>query len=123
MLQFIIRETSDDTIVFLMAQTEVNDLTGHVSMKTIGKMLNSQLCIEGLFNIVLMTSCENGKYQFITQNDGTTTAKSPMDMFPLEIDNDLKYVDDTIREYWNIGARKENKKTIKKEEIPIDKSK
>ena len=32
-------------------------------------------------------------------------AKSPEDMFPIEIDNDLKMVDQTIREYWNLGGQ------------------
>lgn len=46
-----------------------------------------------------------GKYYFETQSDGNTTAKSPIDMFEKEIDNDLKFVDGTIREYWNLGGK------------------
>ena len=44
----------------------------------------------------------------MTQSEGYSTAKSPMDMFPEEIDNDLKMVDSTIREYWGLNQA-ENK--------------
>ena len=66
-------------------------------------MLDDQLTVEGLFSIVLMSQADNGKYKFVTQSDGTTTCKSPMEMFPLEIDNDLKMVDKTIREYYELN--------------------
>ena len=62
--------------------------------------------MEGFFSIVLLSAKEDGKHKFITQSDGYTTAKSPMEMFDLEIDNDLKFVDDTIREYWDLPKRK-----------------
>ena len=39
----------------------------------------------------------------MTQSDGATTAKSPMEMFPLEMDNDLKAVDTAIREYYGLA--------------------
>jgi hypothetical protein len=74
-----------------------------IKAKTVGKMLDDQLTVEGLFSIVLRTRVENGKYCFVTQTDGADTVKSPMGMFPLEIDNDLKQVDDRIREYWEMG--------------------
>lgn len=79
---------------------------GVIKAKTIGKMLDNQLTLEGLFSIVLLADANDGKYKFITQSNGMTTAKSPMDMFELEIDNDLKFVDDTIREYWDLPKRK-----------------
>ena len=72
--------------------------------ETIGKMLDSQLTVEGLFPIVLLCKVDGQRHFFETQSDGYSTAKSPMDMFPLEIDNDLKMVDATIREYWNLGG-------------------
>ncbi|SJT96319.1 Uncharacterised protein [Clostridioides difficile] len=73
--------------------------TGKIKAKTSGKMIDNQLTLEGLFSIVLLTSTDGTEHKFITQSDGYTTAKSPMDMFPLEMDNDLKLVDKTIREY------------------------
>jgi len=106
MLKFIIEKTPDDTIVYLMAHTEQSEVTGKIKMKTIGKMLDSQLTVEGLFTIVLMAEADQGNYHFITHSDGTNTCKSPMGMFEDKIDNDLKFVDDTIREYWGLKPRK-----------------
>ena len=70
--------------------------------KTIGKMLDDQLTVEGLFSIVLMAEFDNGRYYFRTQTNGNDTVKSPIGMFDREIDNDLKTVDQKIREYWGI---------------------
>lgn len=105
MVKFIIDDLPNDTIVYLLHHTEKNE-DGLIKAKTIGKMLDNQLTLEGLFSIVLLANANDGKYTFITQSDGTTTAKSPMEMFELEIDNDLKVVDDTIREYWGLPKRK-----------------
>ena len=71
-------------------------------------MLDNQLTVEGLFSIVLMSYYSNKQYKFITQTDGNTPCKSPLEMFDtLEIDNDLKLVDNKIREYY--GFNKEEK--------------
>ena len=99
LLRTIRESMPDDCIVYLLHHTEVDDM-GDLKAKTVGKMLDSQLTIEGLFSIVLMTETDGKEYKFITQSNGHTTAKSPMDMFPAEIDNDLKLVDKTIREYY-----------------------
>lgn len=71
-----------------------------IKAKTIGKMLDDQLTVEGLFSIVLMAEFDNGRYYFRTQTNGNDTVKSPIGMFDREIDNDLKTVDQKIREYW-----------------------
>ena len=97
MLDFVIKHMPEDTIVYFLHHTETSD-TG----KTVGKMLDNQLTVEGLFSIVLLASTDGATHKFVTQSDGYTTAKSPMDMFPLEIDNDLKMVDKAIREYWSL---------------------
>ena len=76
-----------------------------VKAKTMGKMLDSQLTLEGLFSIVLICTTDGKKHSFITQSDGFTTAKSPMDMFPEMIDNDLKSVDQVIREYYELNEK------------------
>jgi hypothetical protein len=68
--------------------------------KTIGKMLDDKLVIEGLFTIVLQAECVSGEYVFRTNSDGTTIAKSPMGMFTETIPNDLAEVDKTIRAYY-----------------------
>lgn len=105
MLSYVARNTPDNCIVYFLHHTEETE-TGKVKAKTVGKMLDNQLTVEGLFSIVLLASCDGMNYKFITQSDGVTTAKSPMGMFEKEIDNDLKFVDETIREYWNLKGEK-----------------
>lgn len=93
-----INELSDnDKIVYFLHHSEM-DQDGREKVKTIGKMLDEKLTIEGCFDIVLY--CRDQK--FYTQGDGISTAKSPEGMFPLEIPNNLKLVDDTIREYYGM---------------------
>lgn len=99
LLQTVIRHTSEDTIVYFLHHAE--NKNGHIKAKTIGKMLDEKLTVEGLCTIVLYCYAgEEFEHYFITQSDGTTTAKSPMGMFELKIDNDLYFVDKTIREYY-----------------------
>ncbi|NFO31463.1 hypothetical protein FDB41_15065 [Clostridium botulinum] len=102
LIQFIITGTPDDVIVYFLHHVETTE-TGKIKAKTSGKMIDNQLTLEGLFSIVLLTSTDGTEHKFITQSDGYTTAKSPMDMFPLEMDNDLKLVDKTIRQYYELG--------------------
>lgn len=105
LVQFVIRQTPPDVIVYFLHHTETNGNTGKVKAKTMGKMLDNQLTLEGLFSIVLMAYTDGKKHTFITQSDGFTTAKSPMEMFPVEIDNDLKAVDQAIREYYELNKK------------------
>lgn len=101
LLTYIITKTPPDVIVYFLHHTELTD-DGHIKAKTSGKMLDNQLTVEGLFSIVLLAQTDGSNYKFITQSDGYTTAKSPLEMFDKEIDNDLKFVDKTIREYWEL---------------------
>lgn len=105
LLKFIRLWTREDTIVYLLAHTDVED-SGYVKMKTLGKMLDEKLCVEGLFSVVLLAETNGKEYWFTTQSNGRTTAKSPMDMFDVKIPNDLKMVDNTIREYYELGGAK-----------------
>ena len=101
LINHVVTQTPDDVIVYFLHHTEVND-DGRVKAKTSGKMLDNQLTVEGLFSIVLLAHTDGINYKFITQSDGFTTAKSPMELFDSEIDNDLKVVDTKIREYWEL---------------------
>lgn len=103
LVQTAIRDTSEDTIVYFTMHTERSDDGAKVKAKTAGKMIDSQLTLESLFSIVLLCVTDGKRHYFVTQSDGVTTAKSPMDMFPLEIDNDLKAVDTIIREYYGLA--------------------
>lgn len=101
LVKFVIEKTPHDVVVYFLHHTEKTE-DGRVKAKTIGKMLDSQLTVEGMFSIVLLCKTDGQRHYFETQSDGYTTAKSPLDMFPKEIDNDLKMVDKTIREYWEL---------------------
>lgn len=104
LIQFVIERTPPDVIVYFLHHTETTD-DGKIKAKTSGKMLDNQLTVEGLFSIVLLAQTDGNRYWFQTHSGGMTTAKSPMGMFEAEIDNDLKFVDDTIREYWSSATQ------------------
>ena len=92
----------DNKIVYFLGHVET-DVNGNEKFKTIGKMLDEKICLEGMFTIVLKTVVQDGKYMFQTQTSGHDTAKSPMGMFTETlIENDLKIVDDTIRSYYDM---------------------
>ena len=95
-------EVINDTIVYFLHHTEKTE-TGKIKAKTSGKMLDNQLTLEGLFSIVLLCKTDGKEHYFETQSDGFTTCKSPMEMFEPRIDNDLKKVDTTIREYYELN--------------------
>lgn len=101
LIDFIIRCTPADCIVYMLHHTELSE-DGKLKAKTLGKMLDNQLTVEGLFSIVLLCQVEGSEHYFITNSDGSNPAKSPMDMFEMKIDNDLKFVDTAIREYYEI---------------------
>lgn len=106
LVDFVIKDTPVDTIVYFLHHTETTD-TGKIKAKTSGKMLDNQLTLEGLFSIVLLCKTDGQEHYFETQSDGYTTCKSPMGMFENRIDNDLKMVDATIREYYELNKKEE----------------
>lgn len=97
LIHFINELDQEDKIVYFLHHSEA-DTDGREKTKTIGKMLDEKLTVEGCFDIVLY--CQDHK--FFTQSNGQSTAKSPEDMFDLEIPNDLKAVDEKIREYYGL---------------------
>ena len=93
----------DDVIVYFFGHSEQAE-DGREHFKTIGKMLDNYVTVEGKFTIVLKTAVLDGKYYFATHNNGQDTVKSPMGLFEEDlIENDLKAVDDAIREYWGMN--------------------
>lgn len=102
LVQVVIRELPEDMIVYFLGHVE-RDANGNEKFKTIGKMLDEKITVEGMFTIVLKTSVQDGRYLFSTRNSGSDTVKAPMGMFDeAYIDNDLKMVDTAIREYYNL---------------------
>ena len=99
LIEFI-KTLPEDKIVYIIMHEDVNEF-GDIKPKSIGKMLDEKICLEGMFTIVLRCIQENGKHLFVTQSDGGAVSKSPMGMFEsLEIDNDLLMVDKVIRDYY-----------------------
>ena len=98
----IARLLPGDKIVYFMGHSEQSE-DGREHFKTIGKMLDEKVVVEGKFSIVLKTIVKDGRYMFSTHNNGQDTVKTPMEMFDTDtIDNDLRMVDQTIREYYGI---------------------
>ena len=95
--------------VYILGHTQTDE-QGRIKAKTIGKLLDEKITIEGMFSIVLRTTVINGRYLFCTQNNGQDTTKSPMGLFDAEhIDNDLAAVDSAIKNYY--GLEKNEEKT------------
>lgn len=124
-----VKDLPDDQVVYFLAHIE-RDANGNEKIKTIGKLLDEKITVEGMFTIVLKTNVTDGQYSFITQNSGHDTVKSPIGMFPsIVIDNDLKYVDEKIRNYYEIGEFltddeiAEIDEAAKKDDIPIEEGK
>lgn len=123
-----IRELNEEVIVYVMCHVDI-DGEGNEKIKTVGKVLDDKICLEGLSTIVLKTIVDDGRYMFATQNNGRDTVKSPFEMFDRRyIDNDLLYVDSKIREYYGMLKEElnayirefEQKMKDKGEEVPFD---
>lgn len=107
LLRFITQNLPADVIVYIIMHEEGDELNG-MKLKTIGKLLDQKVCIEGMVAVCLRCMTDGDKHWFSTQSNGSDLAKSPEGMFEKEIDNDLKLVDTTIREYWNLNGGNEN---------------
>lgn len=91
----------DDLDVFVLTHSEPNE-NGKMKVKTIGKMLDEKITIEGMYSMVLQTELTDGNYHFITQGDSRHIAKSPMGMFETRnIPNDLAFVKQRMTSYYN----------------------
>ena len=110
LIRTIADETPADRIVYVIMHEEINEF-GDIKPKTIGKLLDEKVCLEGMFTIVLR-AVKGERYVFVTQSRDGAVSKSPDDMFQeTEIENDLLLVDNTIREYYGI----KNPKNVKEE--------
>lgn len=104
LVQTVIHGLPDDKIVYFMQHIARDDM-GREKAKTIGRMLDEKITVEGMFTIVLKTVVRDGEYFFSTRNSGADTVKTPLGMFDSElISNDLAEVDKAIREYYDLPA-------------------
>lgn len=98
-------ELPDDVRVYILSHTDTKD-DGTIKAKTIGKLLDEKITLEGLFSIVLRTGKNDGGYYFRTKNSGSDTVKTPIGLFESEtIDNDLANVDKAICEYYELNQQ------------------
>lgn len=88
--------------VYLVMHEDTDEF-GNVKPKTIGKLLDDKVNVQGMFTICLRSMFENGKYIFRLKTNGQDCVKTPIGMFEEdEIENDLKIVDEKIREYYEL---------------------
>ena len=100
----------EDVRVYILSHSQ-EDESGQVKLKTIGKMLDEKIVLEGLVTIVLRAVVNDGQHQFSTKNNGADTVKTPMGLFEDErIDNDLQAVDERICDYYGIEQSTTTKK-------------
>ena len=105
-------ELGENKRVYVLAHT-TSDEFGNTRIKTLGKLLDDKIVVEGMFTTVLRTHVENGRYLFSTQNSGSDTVKSPMGMFSEQyIENDLAAIDRVICDYYGITNEKETEESI-----------
>lgn len=97
-----ISNCESDVIVYFMTHTEESE-QGKVIAKTVGKMINQQVCLEGLFSIVLRCMNSDGQHYFTTKTSGMDCVKTPEEMFEGDrIDNDLLNVSNSINNYYGV---------------------
>lgn len=104
LIKTIINETSPDTIVYMLHHID-RDEAGRTKAKTVGKLIDNWVTLEGMFSIVLLAETDGKGHWFTTQSDGLTTAKSPAEMFPERMDNDIKAVDTAIRDFYGLSNK------------------
>lgn len=102
LLRFIQNDLPEYVIVYILMHENTSDY-GETKLRTIGKLLDEKVCVEGMVSIALRCMVEGDRHYFRTQSSGMDISKSPEKMFPLEIENDLKAVDTRIREYWGLS--------------------
>lgn len=97
----LVEQLPPNTVVYFLQHIETGE-DGRLKVKTVGKLLDNQVNIEGMFTIILRTIIQDRNYLFATQSDGTDTCKSPIGLFEsVYIPNDLKAVDEAIRGYYS----------------------
>lgn len=110
LLEWVRGRLPEDKIVYFMMHEDRNEWGG-VKPKTIGKMTDDKICLEGLFTIVFRAVFQDGQYLFQTHSTSSDDVmKSPIGMFEEDfVENDLKKIDETIRKFWDMPALKGGK--------------
>lgn len=99
------KDEDKNKIVYIIMHDQKNDY-GDIKPKTIGKLLDDKVCVEGMFTICLRSMVQDGHFVFRTRSDGFDVTKTPIGLFDTEeIDNDLAFVDEKIRNYYGLEKR------------------
>jgi hypothetical protein len=110
LVQRIKQELPEDVIVYIMLHEDTSD-AGDTKLRTIGRLIDNKVCLEGMVTICIRCMSDNGKHFFRTQTDGFDITKTPEEMFSeVEIENNLKFVDDSIRNFYGWNKKVEEKK-------------
>ncbi len=102
LVQRIKKELPDDVRVYIMLHEDTND-AGDTKIRTIGRLIDNKVCLEGMVTVCIRCMSDNGKHFFRTQTDGFDITKTPEELFAddeVEIENNLKYVDERIRDFY-----------------------
>ena len=100
-----VKSLPEDVIVYIILHEDIDE-SGVTKLKTIGKLLDDKVCIEGMVTICIRCMSDKSHHFFRVHTDGSDITKSPEDMFESdEIDNDLKAVDTIIREYYGLNDK------------------
>lgn len=111
LFEFIKRQLPRDVIVYIIMHEDQTSDGSSYKLRTIGKILDEKVCLEGMVTVCLRCMSTEGRHYFRTKTDGYDITKTPEDMFSSEeIENDLKMVDSTIREYYNITEEERKEK-------------
>ncbi len=106
LVKFVKEELPDDNIVYIVMHEDTSDM-GMTVLKTLGKLLDQKVCLEGMVTIVIRCMSKDGEHFFRTVTDGNDITKVPEELFENEqIDNNLKFVDEKIRDFYNIKGDK-----------------
>ena len=96
-MNYIVHEMRDDIIVFVASHVDTDDF-GNTTIKTVGKLINDKIKIEGMSSLVLLTDLIDGEYVFRVNGEGIQ--KTPFGMFEENIiPNDLKLVIDAVEKW------------------------
>lgn len=97
-----IKDVEGGKTVYLIMHEDTDEL-GNIKPKTIGKLLDDKCNIQGLFTICIRSMYENNQYIFRLKTNGQDCVKTPIDLFDeKQMENDLKLVDQKIREYYEL---------------------
>lgn len=106
LIEWIRERLPEDKIVYIMMHEDENEYGG-IKPKTIGKMLDDKICLEGLFTIVIRCVFKDEKHMFEVHMKGNDVTKTPLGMFEQdEVANDLKLIDTTVRSYYQLTPLK-----------------